>query len=124
MECGPRHLPENTLTPLTLQPEKSLPVLQKDRPPTLTLRSKPPEPPFPVGSPLVRTPALVTSTPLRDKYKSTLAAWPFSKPWTTENRFARAVTSTFRWWRGISIITPAGPSFCGKNFQTTRLAVL
>ena len=52
----------------------------------------------------------------RGKCRSIRACWRCSRRWTTASRFARAATSTFRWWRGISIITPAGRKFLPQEF--------
>src|SRR5208282_5690504 len=51
------------------------------------------------------------STRWRAMCKNTLGAWPCSKPSTMASPSARAATSTFPWWRGISITTLAGRGF-------------
>ena len=45
-----------------------------------------------------------------------------SKRWTTASRSARAATSIFRWWRGISTTTPAGRNCSSRNFRITSRA--
>ena len=74
------------------------------------------------GARLRRTFAPVTFTLSRAWCRSIPDFLPFSKPWTTASPFARAATSTFLWWRGISTITQAGRNCWSRNFLTTNPA--
>ncbi len=57
----------------------------------------------------------VTCTPWRDWCRNIPGFSPYSRRWTTASPSARAVTSTFRWWRATSIITRAGRNFSSRN---------
>ncbi len=60
------------------------------------------------------------SMPSRGWCRSTRACSRCSRPWTTASRSARAATSIFRWSRGTSTITPAGPSISSASSPAWR----
>ena len=59
-------------------------------------------------------------TPWRATCRSASASSRCSKASTTASRSANRATSTFPWWRGISITTPAGPRSSPSEFPGHR----